>query len=164
MLNNNSKFRSEVMKLAWPVRHVAPQLAYGVSLLSSKINQAAMLDWRRLYTLQKEAKELVRNGQARIVFRKLSLDKAVVVTSLDASFAKEPGLKSQSGFVSMITEESIYTRPTLCNVVEYGSSRISRVVKSTMAAESTSLTLALDRQLKACYMVNQRWDLNGDIR
>ena len=78
-------------------------------------------------------------------------------------------MKSQSGFVSMITEESINTRPTLCNVVEYGSSRISRVVKSTMAAESASLTLALDRQLylnwylRACYMVNQRWDLNGDI-
>ncbi len=101
------------MRLAWPVRHVAPQLAYGVSLLSSNLSQATMLDWRRLHALQKEAKELVRNGQARIVFRKLSLDKAVIVTSLDASFSQESRLKSQSRFVSTITEESIYTRPTL---------------------------------------------------
>jgi hypothetical protein len=75
------------------------------------------------------------------------LNKIIVVTSLDASFAKEEGMKSQCGFISMITEESILTKPTLCNIVEFTSARISRVVKSTMAAESASLSLALDRQL-----------------
>jgi len=50
------QFRSQVMKLSWPVRHVIPQLAYGVSVLSSKLNQATMDDWNKLYLLQKEAK------------------------------------------------------------------------------------------------------------
>jgi len=141
------QFRSQVMKLSWPVRHVIPQLAYGVSVLSSKLNQATMDDWNKLYLLQKEAKELVEQGKARIVFRKLDLDKLIVVTSLDASFAKEEGMKSQCGFISVITESDIVKEPTLCNIVEYTSTRISRVVKSTMAAESAGLSLALDRQL-----------------
>jgi hypothetical protein len=71
----------------------------------------------------------------------------MVVTSLDASFSKEVGMKSQCGFISMITENKILDEPTLCDIVEFQSTRISRVVKSTMAAESAGLSLALDRQL-----------------
>jgi hypothetical protein len=127
-------FRSQVMKLSWPVRHVIPQLAYGVSVLSSKLNQATFKDWNQLYKLQLEAKDLVEKGEAKIVFRKVDLDKLVVVTSLDASFAKEEGMKSQCGFISVITESDIVHEPTLCNIVEYTSTRISRVVKATMAA------------------------------
>jgi hypothetical protein len=140
-------FRSQVMKLSWPVRHVLPQLAYGISYLTGKANQATFADWRLLYKLQKEAAEIVERKEACIVFRKLNLDDLVVVTSLDASFAKEEGKKSQCGFISMITENKILEEPTLCDIVEFQSTRISRVVKSTMAAESAGLSLALDRQL-----------------
>ena len=140
-------FRSQVMKLSWPVRHVIPQLAYGVSVLSSKLNQATFKDWNQVYKLQLEAKGLFDKGEAKIVFRKVDLDKLVVVTSLDASFAKEEGMKSQCGFISVITESGILQEPTICNTVEYTSTRISRVVKSTMAAESAALSLALDKQL-----------------
>ena len=89
---------------------------------------------------------LVERNEACIVFRQVNLDKLVVVASLDASFAKEEGMKSQCGFVSLITEDKILEEPTLCNRVEFQSTRISRVVKSTMAAESAGLSLALDRQ------------------
>jgi hypothetical protein len=80
------------------------------------------------------------------VFHKLDLDNLVVVTSFGASFAKEEGQKSQCGFVSMMTENKILEEPTLC-IVEFQSTRVARVVKSTMAAESAGLSLALDRQL-----------------
>jgi hypothetical protein len=140
-------FRSKVMKLAWPVRHVMPQLSYCISYLSSKLNQATVDDLRKLNLLIDESKELLSKGEGKITFRKLDLDNLVVVTSLDASFAKEPGMKSQCGFISMITTKNISQQPALCNIVEYSSTRISRVVKSTMAAESASLSLALDRLL-----------------
>ena len=140
-------FRSQVMKLSWPVRHVLPQLARGISYLSSKMTAATVFDWRRLYVLQKEAMELVAKNEACIVFRKLDVNKLIVVTSLDASFAKEEGMKSQCGFISVVTEEKILREPTLCDIVEFISTKISRVVKSTMAAESAALSLALDRQL-----------------
>ena len=35
----------------------------------------------------------------------------------------------------------------LCNVVEFQSSTIHRVVKSTLAAEAAALSTAIDRQL-----------------
>jgi hypothetical protein len=140
-------FRSQVMKLSWPVRHVLPQLAYGVSYLTSKNNQATIGDWKQLYKLQTEALDLVSKNEACIVFRKLDMDNLLIVTSLDASFSKEEGMKSQCGFISVITENTILDQPTLCSIVEYQSTRITRVVKSTMAAESAALSLALDRQL-----------------
>ena len=87
------------------------------------------------------------------MFRKLDMDNLVVVTSLDASFSKEEGMKSQCGFISVITENKILEQPTLCSIVEYQSTRISRVVKSTMAAESAALSLALDRQLYLRFML-----------
>ena len=100
-------FRSQVMKLSCPVRHVLPQLACGISYLSSKMTAATVFDWRRLYVLQKEAMELVAKNEACIVFRKLDVNKLIVVTSLDASFAKEEGMKSLCGFISVVTEEKI---------------------------------------------------------
>ena len=65
--------------------------------------------------LQKEAMELVAKNEACIVFRKLDVNKLIVVTSLDASFAKEEGMKSQCGFISVVTEEKILREPTLCD-------------------------------------------------
>ena len=56
-------------------------------------------------------------------------------------------MKSQAGFISMLCSDEVLKGPTKCNIVEYLSTRISRVVKSTMAAESASLSTALDRQV-----------------
>ena len=82
-----------------------------------------------------------------MVFRKLDLTKLMVVTPFDASYAKEMGMKSQAGFMSMITTSGLVDQPSVCNLVEFHSGTISRVVKSTMAAGSASMSIALDRQL-----------------
>ena len=47
----------------------------------------------------------------------------------------------------MMCSSEVLKTHTQCNLVEYQSTRINRVVKSTMAAESASLSTALDRQL-----------------
>ncbi len=77
------------------------------------------------------------------------MSRAIVVTNFDASFAQEEGLKSQAGYVSYITTEDIKEKPAVCDIIEFQSVRIDRVVKSTMAAESAALSKALDRQLYA---------------
>ena len=56
-------------------------------------------------------------------------------------------MKSQAGFLSFLTSTKILAGPTICSLVEFQSGTISRVVKSTMAAESASLSMAIDRQL-----------------
>ena len=76
-----------------------------------------------------------------------------VLTSFDAGFAKEEHLKSQSGFVTLITSQDITEEAQWCNICEFQSSTISRRVRSTLAAESASLSLALDRHLFARLLV-----------
>jgi hypothetical protein len=49
--------------------------------------------------------------------------------------------------MTVLTEENIQEGPATCVLVEFESTRINRVVKSTMAAESAALSKTLDRQL-----------------
>ena len=95
-------FRSLLMKLAWPVRQVLPELAYGVSFLATRVTTATVGDQKKLHGLVVEAKNIIQEGGGKIRFYKIDMDKLAVVTSLDASFAKEEGLKSQAGFCSML--------------------------------------------------------------
>ena len=72
-----------------------------------------------------------------------------LVTFLDASFGKEEGCRSQSGMLTVMTDDRVATQRTPACILEYHSVRIPRIVKSTLAAESASLSTALDRQLYA---------------
>ena len=92
----------------------------------------------------------------------------MVLTLMDASFAKEVGCNIQMGFMSLMTEICIQTGPEICDVVEFQSSTITRVVGSTMAAESAAMSVALDRQLYLRLLIESvlfgEPDLQGDWR
>lgn len=92
-------------------------------------------------------KELDRIGQASILFRPVDIENMVVVTYMDASYMKEIGMKSQSGFVAIATASKVETGVDHGTIVEFQSSTIRRVTHSTMASESAALALAIDRQL-----------------
>ena len=54
---------------------------------------------------------------------------------------------------SLLTDQDVVNRQVLGDLVEYESSTIRRVVRSTMAAESAALSKSLDRQLYLRLMV-----------
>ena len=56
-------------------------------------------------------------------------------------------MKSQMGIFNLIIDGAVRTREASCNIAEFISATIIRVVRSTMAAESASLSQALDKQL-----------------
>jgi len=147
------EFRSLVMKLAWPVRHVLPQLGYGISYLASMVEDPSDEDKKKLHLLVKEAKFLNEQGHAKIKYPPVDIQNCIIVTSFDASFAKEAEMKSQSGFLTFVSDQRIKHEPAKCCLIEYQSTKIDRVVKSTMAAESAALSRALDRQLYARLML-----------
>ena len=95
----------------------------------------------------RKLQKLVEQGSARLKLRKQDVSDLCVVTSFDASFGGEPGMKSQLGFITFLTSSLVVKQETSCNIVEFQSSTIRRVVKSTMAAEAASMSTALDRQL-----------------
>ena len=143
-----TEFKSTHAKLRWPVSHVVPELAYGLSALAQKSRDDLTAgDVTKLNALIKKVKEITANGGGRLTFRALDLNDLVVATPFDASFAKEADMKSQCGFMSFLTTSAVMTEPTQCSLVEFQSSTISRRVKSTMAAESAALSTAVDRHL-----------------
>ena len=106
-----------------------------------------------LRKLVRRLKVLKDRGRARLYVRKLDLSSLACLTYFDASFAQEEGFKSQGGMFTVLTRVSVVSQPVLGNLVEYESSTIRRVVRSTMAAESAALSKSLDRQLYLRLMV-----------
>jgi hypothetical protein len=137
--------RSTLAKVRWPVSHVVSDLAYAVSSLAQV--SPTSLDWDRVRQLNLVIVTLKQMSHAKIVLPKLRGAEVTVGTALDASFAKEPGMKSQAAFLSFLTTSEVLQEEVPCALVEFQSSTISRVVKSTLASESASLSIALDRQL-----------------
>ena len=76
-----------------------------------------------------------------------------MMTAFDEGFAQEAHLKSQSGFISVITSLKITEQAELCNICEFQSSTITRRVKSTLVAGISSLSTALDRHLFASLLI-----------
>ena len=75
----------------------------------------------------------------------LDATKLPVVTFSDASFANMPRGGSQAGSISLISTTDIATKLAKAKVVDWTSSRVHRVVKSTLAAEAAALAAAQDR-------------------
>ena len=142
------EYRSALAKLRWPVAHVLPELAYGVSRLAQhNVENITIGEMRKLNGLIQEAKKIQREGGAQLHLRKVELSKLLVLTPFDASYAKEPGSKSQSGFMNLLTSSEVHEQKSVANLVEFHSGTIPRVVGSTMAAESAALSTAIDRHL-----------------
>ena len=144
----STEFKSVLMKLRWPVSHVIPRFAYAVSSLTQGARDGLTMGTvKSLNRLVKQVQSVVGTPLTKIILRKVDLAKAVVVTPFDASFAKEPGMKSQGGFMNLVTTSECKEDLTPTSIVEFQSGTITRVVKSTMAAESAEMSVAVDRHL-----------------
>ena len=135
-----------MQRARWVVSQITPELAYGVSALAQG-SKKKVLRQKAVSELIDRVHELYRQGTAKIATRPFPLDSLVVLTVVDASFAKEVGMKSQMGLLSLVADKGIIHGVGICNIVEFQSTTIARVVRSTMAAESASLSQAADRQL-----------------
>ena len=89
------EFRSVLAKVRWPVARLVPQLAYGVSALAQKdSNEKQVLHMRTLNELINRLKEYDEQGLATLRLRKISIKNIVVLTLMDASFAKKVGCQN----------------------------------------------------------------------
>jgi uncharacterized protein YrrD len=156
-------FRSAVMKLRWPAQKLLTQVLYGVSALAQKVNEATVQNVKEINRLIKLAKEEATAGRASITHRPVDLGQVCVVTYFDASLGKEDGYKSQAGLVTFVTDERTLTQETNANRVEHQSKKISRVVKSSLAAESASLSMAVDKHLYARVLLQALMHGEGNI-
>ena len=141
-------FLSGLEQVRWPVNHLLPSKAYEVSSVAQHgRDELKVLHLRELNTIIRGVLKAKKHGDARVFIRPADLKNPLVMTSFDSSFAREKGMKSQTGFISYITSVKVMQGPQVCGMVEFQSSTIQLVVKSTMAAESVGVSIALDRQL-----------------
>ena len=144
-----SSLLSTVMKLNWPARKVAIQVAYDVSRAAQEARAATVQTVREVKKVAARLKSLEVAGQIKLWFCAVDMRYPLVVTPYDVSFAREARHKSQAGFVSLASDGRVKEGPAYCGLIEHSTNRIHCVVRSTMAAESASLSLAMDRQLYA---------------
>lgn len=97
-----------------------------------------------------------------------------LVTYFDASLGKEKDGKSQLGSIHFLTDERVKEGHRPAAVVEFNTTKSSRVVRSSMAAESCSLSLATDRHmyarlvldmlLRGVYPVTPNWRVECQVK
>ena len=161
-----TSYRQLVMRMRWPAQLALPQLLYEVSLLAQRVSKATHGDFKEALKLHQKFLQEVEEGRAVLKYPKLD-GIPYLVTFFDASLGKEADGKSQLGAIHFLTDEEVVNGPRPASVVEFSTTKSTRVVRSSMAAESCSMSIAVDRHmygrlildmlLRGCYEVKPTW-------
>ena len=170
-------YRSIVGQLAWPARESMPQIAYAVSDLQQKVAQAEVNDLVHANNVLFAAKRHAKQGQ-KLLFQDLGPDVRLEVqhsggkrskftkTKLaypnlglaavhDASFMGQPGEGSQSAYCLVLCSTKLYEGKARTHLLDWGSSKIHRKMRSTLACEAASAARAFDRGAYARVMLHE---------
>eukprot|EP00971_Amphidinium_carterae_P033188 653498-Amphidinium_carterae.1 len=141
-----SQYLSLTQQLVWLSRTTMPDLCYGVSRAQQRLSALSIQDLLDLDNLvryaQKQAEDKVVITYTRLKEEETRLP--VVVGLHNASFARAEHLKSPQGLVVLISTPEVAVRKSPSYLVDWSSTTIKRVVRSTLAAESASAAHALD--------------------
>ena len=141
-----TNFRQLVMRMRWPCQHVLPEYMYRVSALAQCVSRATYGDMKDANTLLEDMKKTAESGLAKLTYRPLQ-GEVCFVTFFDASLGKKKDGTAQQGEIHFMTDKRVTEESRIACVIEYHSNKISRVVRSSMAAESCALAAATDKQL-----------------
>ena len=140
-----TSLRSVTGSLAWVARYCRADLAYKVNELQRLCNPKATVSDLRLAN---KAVELAHQNQnMKLVYKADWIDwkDLAVVTYSDASFANEPGYKSQQGRIHYLSTASRLTeKDHSIHVIGFASSTLKRVCRATLQAESYALQSAVE--------------------
>jgi hypothetical protein len=144
-----NELRSLIGKLSWPARESEPRIAFGVSELQQSMTKdkggdAVTTIEHILMANRIVSKTKIESNQTMLKFKAVDPAQLCVLSFTDASFANMPRGGSQAGRFSMLTSADVVVKRVPVNVVSWRSGRISRIVKSTLAAESSSLADSQD--------------------
>ena len=134
--SEKQQLRMIIGQLNWLSGISRPDISFRVSELSSSIKDAKVID------LLKANKALrhVKNTQSYIQFPKLhSFEDLRIVVYSDASYANLPNGGSQGGHLVFLSDTKGF-----CCPLAWHSTKIKRVVRSTLAAETLALVEGLE--------------------
>ena len=141
--------KSLIGQLAWASRRSVPQIAFDVSDIQQRYPMATVLDLLRANATLRETKRVLKQEKLVLRFPPLKMNDLAIVCVSDASFAQQPLCGSQMGYMVLLSTTDMEMGRALATPLEWGSKKISRVVKSTLAAEAAAMSFAFDRALFA---------------
>ena len=140
-----SAYRRLIMQLRWPAHLVMPEFLYVTSAMAQKVTSATVADLVEGNKVLKTMKDSAKTGGARITIRPLHGD-PMFVSYFDASLGSGGG-RAQQGEVHLMTTVDAFEKEVSANLLEFHSNKISRVVRSSLAAEGSAMASAGDRLL-----------------
>ena len=135
--------RGRVGSLQYAAVHTRPDLSSRLSFLQSDINKATV---ETLILGNQALYEAKRHKDVSILIQPIPIDSLRFLAFSDASFASKNNHSSHTGSIIMATHRDI-SQNISCPVspLSWGCKKIQRVVTSTLAAETVSLSTVLDQ-------------------
>ena len=140
-----TQLRAVIGQLNWISGVTRPDLSFDVCQLSSNVKHAKVSDM--IY-----ANKVIKRAQMEplsVSIPSLDLNKVYITTYADASFNNLPDSGSQGGNIIFLTDGKQATP------LQWTSTRIKRVVRSTLCAEALSASNACDSSLYLAKLVQQ---------
>ena len=136
------QLRGIIGSLQYASVHTRPDLASRLSALQSKVNSACV---ETLVMANKTLHEAKSHHDVSITVQPIRRSDLRFLAFTDASFASKKTPESQSGSIILATNKNIESNIS-CPVspIAWGSKKIQKVVTSTLAAETMSLSSNLD--------------------
>ena len=144
--SENTLYRSAVGQLNWIAGISRPDISFSVCESSTKFANPTIADIHHVNKIIRN----VKNSKSIIKFPKLDLKTTKIQLFTDASFNNLPNGGSQAGQIIFLTDS--YNN---CCPIYWNSSKIKRVVRSTIAAETLSLSDGCDVAIYANKLISE---------
>jgi hypothetical protein len=143
--SESTNFRALCGSLAWAALNTRPDKAFDVSWLASRGEEATPVDVKFGNSIMRSVKQ----SPLRFTFSKISenVEDWRLVTFHDAGWATRQSLHSQAGAAIFVADKQVLDgKRGKAMMVEWVSSKIPRVARSSFEAEINSAQMALDTQ------------------
>ena len=132
----HTQFRGGVGSLGWFVDHCCPQLSFQLADLRRKQSSPTVQDLVKLNKVIRTAKVI----ESKIKIRSIPVEHLRFMGVHDAAHANLEGGASQQGHLILAVHASITNCRVLVSVLSWQSRKIKRVVRSSLAAETCSMS------------------------
>ena len=134
--------RGIIGSLQYAASNTRPDLSARLSLLQARINCATIRDLLEANRLLSDAK---KHSDTRVTYDPIPIEDLRFIVYSDASFASREKQQSQKGGIILAAHQQVMRQqPASASPIVWYSKKISRVVASTLAAETFALSHAID--------------------
>ena len=138
--SERSALRTLVGEISWPAREAFPESAYDASDLQQRVSEATVGTLLRANAVLKRLQARSKAAPALVLPAGDRSGRLKVHMMTDANWARQPKSGSQQGHIIAFGSQS---SDKLC-IVSWSSTKIKRVVRSTLAAEACALGAGYD--------------------